>query len=121
MILRKSKSMSMVLVRILYITRAALDHLLFYTSLLLSFVSVSATVRLGLKTNFSITVSIIAAFYGNKMARNVAVFALSITLGLLFVLIGIIKLTPAVSPEMHKEMVRSSSYKYNNYYIFICF
>jgi len=111
----------MVLVRILYITRAALDHLLFYTSLLLSFVSVSATVRLGLKTNFSITVSIIAAFYGNKMARNVAVFALSITLGLLFVLIGIIKLTPAVSPEMHKEMVRSSSYKYNNYYIFICF
>ena len=43
------------------------------------------------------------------MARNLALIALSITLGLLFVTIGLIKLTPAVNADMHKEMVSLSS------------
>ena len=44
------------------------------------------------------------------MARNLALIALSITLGLLFVTIGLIKLTPAVNADMHKEMVSLSVY-----------
>ena len=46
------------------------------------------------------------------MARNLALIALSITLGLLFVTIGLIKLTPAVNADMHKEMVSLSIYMY---------
>lgn len=41
-----------------------------------------------------------------NMASNLALIALSLTLGLLFVAIGSIKLTPAISSDMHKEMVR---------------
>lgn len=44
-----------------------------------------------------------------KMAgkNNLALTALSVTLGLLFVLIGVMKLTPAINQELHKEMVRN--------------
>lgn len=36
---------------------------------------------------------------------NVVVAVLSITIGLFFVLIGTIKLTPAINDEVYKEMV----------------
>lgn len=39
------------------------------------------------------------------MASNIALIALSITLGLMFALIGTMKLTPAISADMHKELV----------------
>ena len=38
-----------------------------------------------------------------NMASNLALIALSLTLGLLFVAIGSIKLTPAISSDMHKQ------------------
>lgn len=39
---------------------------------------------------------------------NVVVGVLSVTIGLFFVLIGTIKLTPAISDEVYKEMVTKS-------------
>lgn len=41
------------------------------------------------------------------MARNIALIALSVTLGLAFAFSGLLKLTPAINEDMHKELVRS--------------
>ena len=60
------------------------------------------------------------------MAKNLALLAFSITLGLLFVTIGLIKLTPAVNADMHKEMVSLSIYlsirlklERNEYFVYL--
>ena len=46
-----------------------------------------------------------------KMA-NVVVIVLSVTIGLFFILIGTIKLTPAINEEVYKEMVIMNIYLY---------
>ena len=49
-----------------------------------------------------------------KMA-NVVVIVLSVTIGLFFILIGTIKLTPAINEEVYKEMVIMNIYLYLRY------
>ena len=47
------------------------------------------------------------------MARNLALISLSLTLGVLFVLLGTMLLTPAISPDVHKEVVMNYLFNIN--------
>lgn len=48
---------------------------------------------------------------GSRLGSNIVLKSLSILLGIFFIFIGILKITPHISKELHKDLVSKSSKK----------